>query len=986
VILLLESNPRMTGVRPGTCGLVAVRGAFRGLCLAGLALVGLLAGSARVEAQDDAQAPPDAMSNRAFLQNGQQAAPGNNNGASKKNSMTLPNAAEEDRRIGDLIAKRQAEQEGEFISEILVEGNATIPTPAILQKVKVAPGRKASVKSIQDDVRALWKTGWFYTVETRYRPPKQGKGQVLVFVVFERPIVRSVAYVGNLEIKTKKLEEATGLKVGSPFDASANVEAAKKIESFYREQGYSEATVDLEKGGKRDDRDVLFRIHEGVKQKIMWRDFEGNKAFSSELLSLQLVSTPAYGGFVGGKFDPAKLPEDCAKVRKYYENLGYFDAKVAPEVLYSADHKWIKLLFHVQEGPHYRIRTINVMGNTRFSTADLQKDIKTHEGEFYNAYHINKDIAKIKKKYGELGYTYCKVEIVPRYLPEPGNIDLLLRVDEDRTYTIRKITVHIEGDHSRTRKTVAYDYIGLAPGELADPAKIQRSKGKLTGAKVFDVAQDGTGEGVRIKMTPVTADYERMESNLRGQSGNDDDTSWVNPSGPIGDNIVGGNLPLVPRVPPPPQQQPVARGSAAPEDEEDHFFDHDPYLCPPPEDEWTADTVVIRGQTGADPFGSPANPLFAPSPQGDPYATNVQLNPGGQIDLDYYLKEARTGRLMFGVGVNSSSGLVGSIVFEEQNFDLFRPPQSWEDLIDGTAWRGAGQRFRIEAMPGTEVSRYTISWSDPYVFHSNWTLGTSVYYFQRYYLNWTEDRVGGRINIGRQLSPEWSFTSALRVEGVRIEDVTVPTPSILQAVVGDNLLSTVRGSLIYDTRDMPFMPGEGHKVEASYEQGFGDFNYPRAELDGRQYFTLYQRPDGGGRQILTVGGMLGWTGDNTPIFERFFAGGFQSFRGFAFRGVSPVAESNPNVYIGGQFMAVGTLEYQVPLLANSMVSLVTFSDFGTVEDGVTLGGFRCSVGAGFRVALPMLGPVPLAFDFAVPVVRQQTDITQVFSFYVGLNR
>ena len=159
------------------------------------------------------------MSNRAFLQNGQQAAPGNNNGGSKKNPMMLPNAAEEDRRIGDLIAKRQAEQEGEFISEILVEGNATIPTPAILQKVKVAPGRKASVKSIQDDVRALWKTGWFYTVETRYRPPKQGKGQVLVFVVFERPIVRSVAYVGNKEIKTKKLEEATGLKVGSPFDA-----------------------------------------------------------------------------------------------------------------------------------------------------------------------------------------------------------------------------------------------------------------------------------------------------------------------------------------------------------------------------------------------------------------------------------------------------------------------------------------------------------------------------------------------------------------------------------------------------------------------------------------------------------------------------------------------------------------------------------------------------------------------------------------------
>ena len=341
----------MNGARAGTCGLATARGLFRGPCLAVIALTGMLLFSGWAAADDDpANAPPDPMSNRAFLQNGQQAAPGNN---TKKANPTNPR--DEDRRLGDLIAKRQAEQEGDFITEVLVEGNTTIPTPAILQKLKVTAGRKASLKTIQDDVRTLWKTGWFYTVETKFRTTPKGKA--LIFAVFERPIVRSVAYIGNKEVKTAKLAEATGLKVGSPFDASANVEAAKKIESFYREQGYSEATVDIEKGSHRDDRDVVFRIHEGVKQKIMWRDFEGNAAFSSELLALQLVSTPAYGGFVGGKFDPAKLPEDCAKVRKYYENLGYFDAKVQPEVRYSADHKWIKLLFHVQEGPHYKIRT-----------------------------------------------------------------------------------------------------------------------------------------------------------------------------------------------------------------------------------------------------------------------------------------------------------------------------------------------------------------------------------------------------------------------------------------------------------------------------------------------------------------------------------------------------------------------------------------------------------------------------------------------------
>ena len=961
----------MNGGRAGTCGRSTARGVVRGSCLAGVALTAMLSLSGPVFGDDDAAAPPDPMSNRGFLQNGQGAAPGGGS-AHKKGDPAANNPRDEDRRLGDLIAKRQAEQEGEFIAQVLVEGNTTIPTPAVLQKCRVTAGRKASLRAIQEDVRALWKTGWFYTVETRFRPTD--KGQILVFVVFERPIVRSVAYVGNGQVKTKKLAEATGLKVGSPFDASANREAAKKIETFYREQGYAEATVDLEKGGNRDDRDVVFRIHEGPSEKIMWRTFEGNYAFSSELLSLQLVSTPAYGGFVGGKFDPAKLPEDCAKVRKYYENLGFFDAKVTPEVRYSSDHKWIKLVFHVQEGPHYKIRTISMMGNTRFPTPELQKDIKTHEGEFYNFYHIIKDVQKIKKKYGELGYTYCKVDIVPRFLQEKGNVDLLVRIDEDRVYTIRKITVHIEGDHPRTKRSLANDYINLYPGDPGDPAKIQKSKGKLTGAKVFDVATDGTGEGVRIKITPVTGDYEPRPASLRGQSGDDDNqNSWVDSSRPIGDGIVGGNLPLVPRAPP---------REAPPVDETDHFFDHDPYLNPPPDEVWMDDTVVIRGQSGSDPFNSPANPMFSPTTQGDPYS-NLQLTPGGQIDLDYYLKEARTGRLMFGVGVNSSSGLVGSIVLEEQNFDLFRPPQSWQDLVDGTAWRGAGQRFRVEAMPGTEVSRYTVSWSDPYIFHSNYNLGVSGFYFQRYYLDWTEDRAGGRINIGEQLTPTLAWTGALRLEGVRISNVHFPTPQILQEVVGDNFLSTVRGSVIHDTRDMPFLPGEGHRIEATYEQGFGQFLYPRVEADARQYFTLYQRPDGGGRQILTVGGMMGWTGDNTPIFERFFAGGFQSFRGFAFRGVSPTQEG---VYIGGQFMAIGTIEYQVPLLANSMVSLVTFSDFGTVEDGVTLGGFRCSVGAGLRVALPMLGPVPLAFDFGVPVVRQQTDITQVFSFYVGLTR
>ena len=78
---------------------------------------------------------------------------------------------------------------------------------------------------------------------------------------------------------------------------------------------------------------------------------------------------------------------------------------------------------------------------------------------------------------------------------------------------------------------------------------------------------------------------------------------------------------------------------------------------------------------------------------------------------------------MFGVGINSDAGLVGSIVLDEQNFDWTRFPTSWEDIRNGTAWRGAGQRFRIGGRAGhchharhPTVQRYSVTFEEPYVF------------------------------------------------------------------------------------------------------------------------------------------------------------------------------------------------------------------------------------------------------------------------------
>ena len=190
----------------------------------------------------------------------------------------------------------------------------------------------------------------------------------------------------------------------------------------------------------------------------------------------------------------------------------------------------------------------------------------------------------------------------------------------------------------------------------------------------------------------------------------------------------------------------------------------------------------------------------------------------------------------------------------------------------------------------------------------------------------------------------------------------------LDEVIGSNDLYTGRVTLRHDTRDMPFMPTEGHLIEMSFEQAFGEFDYPRGEVDYNRYFLIRERPDGSGRHVLSASIGAGFSGSDTPLFENYFAGGFSTLRGFSFRGASPVVNT---VTVGGQFRLLGSFEYMMPLTADDMIRAVGFVDYGTVEQEITLQGRqlpRCA-----RLRFPDLrarvGPRPLAFDFAFPVAK-----------------
>jgi outer membrane protein insertion porin family len=80
------------------------------------------------------------------------------------------------------------------------------------------------------------------------------------------------------------------------------------------------------------------------------------------------------------------------------------------------------------------------------------------------------------------------------------------------------------------------------------------------------------------------------------------------------------------------------------------------------------------------------------------------------------------------------------------------------------------------------------------------------------------------------------------------------------------------------------------------------------------------------------------------------------------------------------------MEYQIPIRANDNLYLVGFIDTGTVESKIGIHDYRVSAGFGLRITVPMMGPVPIALDFGFPIVKAQTDQTQLFSFWIGLYR
>ena len=171
--------------------------------------------------------------------------------------------------------------EAEKIVEVAVKGNRRIEASTVLNAVKLKAGDTLEGDKTDADIRAIYKMGHFQDVQAVTEASE--KGTVLVYVVVEKPIVRSIKFEGNKELTTDKLKESLEIKQNAIFSTKDLAKSVAKIKKLYADDGYYLAEVEpVIVTNSSTDLTVTFKITEGAKILISTISFEGNKTFTKQ--------------------------------------------------------------------------------------------------------------------------------------------------------------------------------------------------------------------------------------------------------------------------------------------------------------------------------------------------------------------------------------------------------------------------------------------------------------------------------------------------------------------------------------------------------------------------------------------------------------------------------------------------------------------------------------------------------------------------------
>ena len=731
---------------------------------------------------------------------------------------------------------------------------------------------------------------------------------------------------------------------GQAFDSSVVSEDIRRLYALYEFETV-EASVEPNADGSVD---VIYTVREApIVQDVQ---VVGNRRIPDSDLADEVARVNLVAGVPMDRF---RIDRARRAIEDFYRAAGYYTARVVVDET-ELDNGIV--LFRVREGPRVRLMATRFEGVRSFSEKRLRQQVRTKTASLLrkgalDLDSLDNDVTALVRFYQSEGFLDVRADRRLDVAPNGREAVATFLIDEGPRYRLRQVRVERIDGEAGPPLFSAEQVIGLIatkPGDAyAHNAGVQAAQALLRAYnRLGYVDADVRRQELRDADEPLVDLVLQVTEGQRVR---------------VGEVIVQGNTIT---------RQKVIRRQL-------RFWPDRPL------DVQSIDESERRLQQTR---------LFArPSPQLPAGGAKITLQPEDPADPGYRdvlveIQDTETGTISFIAAVSADAGLIGQISITERNFDLGNLPQRPGELFSRRRWRGAGQTLQIIAAPGTQIRNFGINFSEPYLFESDVSLGVAGSFRDRIFDEFDEERLRANLSLGRRFGDRWTSSLSVRTDTVQLQNLDADAARDAFAVADQNTIFGVGFGLTRTTVPPTerIFPTRGARTELSVEQVFGDFTYNRLSLE-HQFFVPISQDALGRTSVLSFRFSGQWIPQKgeAPIYERFFLGG-TSFRGFDFRGVSPrgIANNtglpgpNPN---GGQWAFFAGAEYTRPLYQN-VIALVGFVDSGTVSDSIGLNDYRLSVGGGLRIRVPALGPVPLAFDFGFPILKEPGDETRLFTF------
>jgi outer membrane protein insertion porin family len=427
------------------------------------------------------------------------------------------------------------------IAGVTISGAGSLDNSVLLSIAGLYVGDKIKVpgEPIVHAIKNIWKEGFFEDVQI-VATKIQGKNIFLEIRVKERPRLSKFSFKGLKKGEIDDLKDKLNLNRGKVVTENLVVTTKNLTMEHLLDKGFMNATVVViqEKDTVAANSVILhINVNKGPKVRIREVDFHGNNNIKSGKLRRAMKETRRkrwHAIFNTHTLMESKYEEDKVKVIEKYLAKGYRDAKITRDSIYKIEDRFIGIDIYVNEGKKYYFRKITWVGNSKYSSKELDKTLGIKRGDVFNQSLLdsrlmgNPNGTDISSLYMDDGYLFFQVTPA-EVLVEGDSIDMEIRIYEGKQATINKVTVK---GNTKTNDHVIMREIRTRPGQLFRRSDVIRSQRELSMLGYFDNEKLGVNPVPHPENGTVDIEYIVEEKS----------SDQLELSGGFGQNRVVGSL------------------------------------------------------------------------------------------------------------------------------------------------------------------------------------------------------------------------------------------------------------------------------------------------------------------------------------------------------------------------------------------------------------------------------------------------------------